>query len=181
MPLFCDTISALIVGQRIMTPADAPPGFWPWDATEKLVTGVELESSVPTRFFQTVGAYPLEWGRLYWRVQLNNISGGRGVTTPVFRTFYPGVEWNLKHPKPQWFLTAWLRWEGPGPPQHIAQPPSIEGATVTFHVDRSAFLRCRVDARDRRSMARSVLPPSGGAQADEPGLISLDDIIEPSH
>ena len=141
------------------------------------VDGVELESAVPTRFFQSVDAYPTEWGRLIWRVQLNLLANG-SVALPVFRTFYPGVEWNLRHHERSWFLTAWLRWEGMGPPQSAAGPPSIEGDRVAFSIGPNAFLRCRVDARDRRSIARSVQADTPVAPSEEPGVISLDEIIQ---
>lgn len=160
---------------------DAPPDFWRWpDAASAAIDGVELESSVPTRFFQSVDAYPPEWGRLVWRVQLNRLDL-RDVTLPVYRTFYPGVEWNLRAGDGRWFLTAWMRWEGPGPLQPIAQPPAIDGDTVSFCIDRTIFLRCRVDARDRRSIAQNVRSQRADPQPHEPGLISLDDIIGSSH
>lgn len=164
-----------------MSVEDAPPDFWPWpDVQSRPVDGIELESAVPTRFFQTLDAYPPEWGRLLWRVQLNHLENGR-VALPVFRTFYPGVEWNLRKGEHRWFLTAWLRWEGPGPPDPSNQLPSIEGDTVAFYVERGVQLRCRVDARDRRSIAQSVRSHQTVATAGDPGVISLDDLIEPSH
>ena len=165
----------------VMSVEDAPPSFWLWpDAYSVPVDGVELESNVPTRFFQSLDAYPSEWGRLLWRVQLNALENER-VTLPVFRTFYPGIEWNLRHAQRRWFLTAWLRWEGPGPPQPAAAAPSIEGDAVAFCVEGSVFLRCRVDARDRLSIARNVRSHHKSAEPGEPGVISLDDVIESPH
>jgi len=184
-------------GQCFMEPEQAPPGFWPWPAAQPvLVDGVELESGVPTRFFQTVDAFPPEWGRLTWRVQLNKIDSGR-AGPPVFRTFYPGTEWNLARPDHQWFLSAWLRWEGPGPPYRAPAPEAVRvvGDTVLFHIawlpkpgdfpdaapepdlDRPIFLRSRVDARDRRSIAESLqAQPARPAKADS-GVITLDDFF----
>lgn len=175
--------------QFLMQSDDAPPNFWraPGEATA-LVDGVELESAVPTRFFQTLDAYPSEWGRLVWRIQLNRLVA-ECVASPVLRTFYPGVEWNLRRPDVQpddrWFLTAWMRWEGTGPPHYDladAQPTvRIEANTALFliapNLEQPLFLRSRVDARDRRQIAQALDPeaqPPKGAQ----GVILLDDLIE---
>jgi hypothetical protein len=186
-----------------MQPEYAPPGFWQWPGDQPvLVDGVELDSGVPTRFFQTVDAYPAEWGRLRWRVQLNKIVSGRPVS-PAFRTFYPGVEWNLNHPDYRWFLTAWFKWEGPGPAYRdplLPRPARIEEDTVLFRIawmpkprpldfpdsapepdfDRPLFLRARVDARDRRRIAEALhLQPEPRAKSDS-AVILLDDIIDAS-
>ncbi len=167
-----------------MRAEDAPPGFWqlPGDAPA-LIDGVELESRVPTRFFQTVDAYPPEWGRLIWRVQLNKIVAGR-AEAPVFRTFYPGVEWKLNLPDYRWFLTAWFKWDGSGPE---SREPSVAGVlkvtedTAVFPIPRAQlFLRSRIDARDRRRIAEALRTPPEPAPKSDPALILLDDIIKPS-
>lgn len=166
-----------------MTPEDVAPEFWPWPSREHaLVDGVQLESAVPTRFFQTLDAYPNQWGRLLWRVQLNKIEEDR-ASAPVFRTFYPGVEWNLRQGG-RWFLTAWLRWEGPGPAAAGARAPdsiAFENDMVLFCIGREPdgkllYLRSRVDARDRRSIATAVQMERETPAAD-PAVISLDDIL----
>jgi len=183
-----------------MQPDHAPPG-WQWPGDQPVpVDGVELESAVPTRFFQSVDAYPPEWGRLTWRVQLNKIVSDRAAA-PVFRTFYPGVEWNLNRPDYRWFLTAWITWEGSGPPYrdpNVPGPPRIEADTVLFRIawmpkpqsadfpdaarepdlERPIFLRSRVDARDRRRIAEALhAAPAPQARADS-GVIQLDDILK---
>jgi len=170
---------------------DAPPNFWraPGESTA-LIDGVELESAVPTRFFQTLDAYPSEWGRLVWRVQLNKFVAGR-AGSPVFRTFYPGVEWNLRcpdlhSPDDHWFLTAWMRWEGTGPPDRNLAPAQpavfVEAHTALFLVAQSlgqpVFLRSRVDARDRRQIAEAVAPAPKPPVDSGPGVLLLDDLIE---
>ena len=180
-----------------MQPDDAPPGFWRGaDGEPALVDGVEIASAVPTRFFQTLDSYPSAWGRLTWRVQLNKIAGEQ-ASAPGFRTFYPGVEWNLRRKEPEaddrWLLTAWTKWEGPGPPYRdlvVTHPQiRIDGDTVLFLVaclpnvtgepdpGRPLFLRSRVDARDRRSIAQGDRDERE-APAASPGVILLDDLIE---
>lgn len=184
-----------------MQPEDAPPG--PWQSTGErplLVDGVEFESGVPTRFFQSVDAYPAEWGRLVWRVQVNKIVSERAVS-PVFRTFYTGVEWKLDRPDYRWFLTAWFHWEGLGPRYHtpcFPAPPLIEDDTALFRfawlpgpvspevaepvpepdLARPLFLRSRVDARDRRRIAETLRAQRAAPANPDPALIVLDDIIE---
>ncbi len=184
-----------------MQSEDAPPGFWKWPGERHvLVDGIALESAVPTRFFQTVDAYPPEWGRLNWRVQLNKMESGR-AGSPAFRTFYPGVEWNLNRPDHRWFLTAWMKWEGPGPRYRdpgFAGPPRIEGDTVLFlfawlpkrhsleasdslpepDLDRPLFVRSRVDARDRLRISEALRSQQEPAENSDPALIRLDDILE---
>jgi hypothetical protein len=170
---------------------DAPPGFWqtPEEASA-LVDGVELHSSLPTRFFQTLDAYPPEWGRLIWRVQLNRLVDDRAVS-PAFRTFYPGIEWNLRHPEmlssdDRWFLSAWMRWEGAGAPdckRDIAMPVvQIEASTALFLVatnrEQPIFLRSRVDARDRHQIARELDNEPAPSSTPSQGIIRLDDVIE---
>ena len=190
-----------------MLPEHAPPGFWlPRGDPALPIDGVEFESAVPTRFFQTVDAYPPEWGRLSWRIQVNKIESGRAVV-PVFRTFYPGIEWNLNRPDYRWFLTAWFTWDGPGPqypPLNAAPPndaplndaplngtPLIEDDTVLFRIgwmprvnaaaepdpERPIFLRSRVDARDRRRIAEDLQSHQAPEPKSGSGVISLDDII----
>ena len=172
-----------------MQPEDAPPGFWEGPGDQPvLVDGVELESDVPTRFFQTVDKYPPEWGRLTWRIQLNKIVAGRAAS-PVFRTFYPGVEWNLNRADHRWFLTAWFRWEGAGPHYRCPGPTGpahIEGETVLFRMnsppepdhDRPLFLRSRVDARDRSRISEALQSQQEPQTKSDPAVIVLDDIIE---
>ncbi len=161
----------------------APPGFWRRSFERPLlVDGVELHSEVPTRFFQTVDAYPAGWGRLIWRLQINKIVAGQAVS-PAFRTFYPGVEWNLNRPDYRWFLTAWFTWEGPGPPDGDARLPAaahLEDDTALFRIASTPalFLRSRVDARDRRSISESLQAQRKPRTESDPALISLDDIIE---
>ncbi|MEO7038499.1 MAG: hypothetical protein ABI186_00540 [Candidatus Elarobacter sp.] len=186
-----------------MQPEDAPPGPWVWTGDRpRLIDGVELESGVPTRFFQSIDAYPAEWGRLIWRVQLNKIVSER-AGSPVFRTFYTGVEWNLNRPDYRWFLSAWFHWEGPGPRYRrpcFPVPPLIEGDTALFRfaslprpmsantpdavpepdLDRPLFLRSRVDARDRRRIAEALRSQREADAKPDPGVIRLDDIIEAS-
>lgn len=176
--------------QRLMRSEDAPPDFWRAPADTALIDGIELESAVPTRFFQTLDAYPPEWGRLVWRIQLNRLIGER-IDSPVFRTFYPGVEWNLRHPGVQppaarWFLTAWMRWEGTGPPHRdlaTTEPAvRIDANTALFFVASNLaqpiFLRSRIDARDRRQIAQELETDAKPSAASEQGLILLDDLIE---
>lgn len=191
------------VGQCSMQPEDAPPDFWQRpDDRGALIDGVVLESSVPTRFFQTVDTLPPEWGRLSWRVQLNKIVSGR-AGSPVFRTFYPGVEWKLDHPDYRWFLTAWFRWDGDGPGYPDPGLPAairIEGDTVLFRIAwkpkpqhpestnappepdlaRPVFLRSRVDARERKRIAEGLRAEHETPAAPPSAVISLDDIIEAS-
>lgn len=191
------------IGQCYMQPEDAPPGFWQWpDDQPVLIDGVELYSEVPTRFFQTVDAYPSEWGRLRWRIQLNKVVSGRAVS-PVFRTFYGGVEWNLKRPDYRWFLTAWFTWEGPGPQYRqrcLPGPARIEENTALFRIawipkprpldlrdsaadpdfDRPVYLRSRVDARDRRRISEAVRAQDERQAKSDSAPILLDDIIEVS-
>jgi hypothetical protein len=194
---------AVKVGRCSMRPEDAPPGFWQGPSDQAvLVDGVELESSVPTRFFQTADTYPSQWGRLSWRIQLNKIVAGRAVL-PVFRTFYPGVEWNLNHPDYRWFLSAWFRWEGPGPQYRdpcFPPSPQIEDDTALFRLawmtkpgslefpdspsepdlDRPIFLRSRVDARDRRRISEVLRSQHEPQAASDSAVILLDDIIDSS-
>jgi hypothetical protein len=174
--------------QCYMRREDAPSGFWRRADGAALVDGVRLTSDVPTRFFQTVDAFPAAWGRLRWRIQLNRMDSGR-VAGPMFRTFYPGVEWNLTHPAPAWFLTAWFTWEGPGPrrPEPRAPAPArIDGDTALFRIawmppsaglDQPLFLRCRVDARDRRRMYEARLARDQDQPPADPDLIVLDDLL----
>ncbi len=181
----------------------APPGFWQWPADRPvLIDGIQLESGLPTRFFQTVDSYPAEWGILRWRVQLNKIVSGRAVA-PVFRTFYPGVEWNLNRPDYRWFLTAWFTWEGPGPPYRGAdrtEPPHVEGDTALFRIawmpqaaprdppdsvpepdfERPLYLRSRVDARDRRRISEALRSRPEPQATSDSAVILLDDVIEAS-
>lgn len=175
--------------QCLMHREQAPPGFWRWLAEETaLVDGIEFESAVPTRFFQTVDAYPRSLGRLNWRVQINKIVAGECLL-PMFRTFYPGVEWNLSHGDHRWFLTAWFRWDGEHGAQgepHSAKPPQVEGDTAVFAVPVNdpaftapLYLRSRIDARDRRSIAEALQSESEPAATPLHGLIVLDDIIDP--
>lgn len=175
----------MTLGECRMQAEDAPPGFWPWPRDPAaLVGGVQIESAVPTRFFQTLDPIPPAWGRLSWRVQLNRLEGDRAAA-PRFRTFYSGVEWNLRAAGPRWFLSAWLRWDGPGPhsgdPCMLA-PARIEGDTVLFRIARDVepplFLRCRVDARDRRAAAAAVRAQRRVEPPSERGLIVLDDLLE---
>lgn len=185
-----------------MQPEDAPPGLWQAGDRPPFVDGVELESNAPTRFFQSVDAFPSEWGRLSWRIQVNKIVSERAAS-PVFRTFYTGVEWNLNRPDYRWFLSAWFHWEGPGPGYRdrcFPAPPLIDGDTALFRfawlplsgppdlpgsvpqpdLERPLFLRSRVDARDRRRIAEAVRSQRDIAATSDPGVISLDDIIEAS-
>ncbi|MBV8073803.1 MAG: hypothetical protein JO140_00135 [Candidatus Eremiobacteraeota bacterium] len=163
---------------------DAPPGYWRWPAEDAaLVDGIEIRSAVPTRFFQTLDQYPREWGRLSWRVQLNKLFGGR-AGSPFFRTFYPGVEWNLNHPDYRWFLSAWLRWDGSGPPadEFNGTRVAVNGDTALFRIGATSegplYLRSRIDARDRRNIAEAVRAER--ARPSEPestGIILLDDLF----
>jgi hypothetical protein len=167
-----------------MEAEDAPPGFWPWPGEPAaLVDGVYLESAAPTRFFQTLDRYPPEWGRLSWRVQLNRLDGERAAA-PRFRTFYSGVEWNLRGPDGRWFLSGWIRWNRPGvepDPPRIALPVRIEDDAVLFAIapegEEPLFLRCRVDARDRRTIAASVAARDRDDPPSRPELIVLDDVL----
>ena len=173
-----------------MRPEDAPPGFplGPPDAAADAdlhVEGVCLESVVPTRFFQQLDRYPREWGRLTWRVQLNALDGDRAAA-PSFRTFYPGVEWNLRRGPQRWLLTGWLHWEGPGPQeQRDGSPcrPELDGDTVLFRFGTlpggsPLYLRSRVDARDRRSIA-AALRAEPETPAPDSSVIVLDDVLGP--
>jgi hypothetical protein len=179
------------VGQRAMRSEDAPPGFWRSPQDVVAVDGVEISSFVPTRFFQTLDATPKAWGRLSWRVQVNKIVDGR-AGLPAFRTFYPGVEWNLRSGDGRWFLTAWFKWEGPGPPDcdlPLPRPARIEGDTALFPIARlpaspgeaeevrTLVLKCRVDARDRRLVAQA-LRTARATEVAASGLIVLDDVID---
>lgn len=166
-----------------MRAEEAPPGFWSGPPDRPvLVEGVELTSDGPTRFFQSVDAYPKDWGRLTWRVQLNAIVDNR-VALPMFRTFYTGVEWNLRSRSRDWFLTAWLTWDGPGPQdgeQSSFAPPIIEEERVLFRFARTPkplFLRTRIDARDRRRIAQEVRAREQAEVAPERAVIVLDDVI----
>jgi hypothetical protein len=164
-----------------MQPELAPPGFWRWPGDQPvLIDGIEIESRVPTRFFQTVDSYPPEWGRLNWRLALNRIVSGRAAP-PVFRTFYSGIEWNLNHPDYRWFLSAWFKWEGPGPDERDALPgPIVEGDTALFAIASSPkmlFLRSRVDARDRRRIAEDFRAQPEQRPKSDPGVISIDDLL----
>lgn len=164
----------------------APPGFWGWHEETAALEGVELESTVPTRFFQTVDAFPRSWGRLSWRLQLNKIVADR-VGLPLFRTFYPGVEWNLSHPDDRWFLTAWLKWDQSGEcgePQCVP-PVRIDGDTILFRIptpspecEGASFLRSRVDARHRRRIAETVRAQLEQTASADSGLILLDDLMD---
>lgn len=189
-------------GQRLMRSEHAPPGFWTQSGSGPVpIDGIELESGVPTRFFQTLDAYPPAWGRLSWRVQLNKIVSDLAAA-PVFRTFYPGVEWNLNRPDPRWFLTAWFRWEGPGPRYRGADPagpPEIHGDTALFRIgwmpkaaaadrsdtepepdfERPLFLRSRIDARERRRISETLRTQRESESKTDVTTIVLDDIIEP--
>jgi hypothetical protein len=165
-----------------MQAENAPPGFWTGPSDRPLlVEGVELSSNVPTRFFQSVDAYPREWGRLRWRIQLNAIVDDR-ITSPMFRTFYPGVEWNLRAAA-DWFLTAWFTWDGPGPDareQSALGPPIIHDDGVLFRfasTPQPLFLRLRVDARDRRRIAEEVRAREQRERTSDSRVIVLDDII----
>jgi hypothetical protein len=178
-----------------MHPEQAPPGFWTWPGDgPALIAGVELDSAVPTRFFQTLDAFPPAWGRLSWRVQLNKLVADR-AESPSFRTFYPGVEWNLRSGG-RWFLSAWFRWDGDGPRYAGRDLPGairVEGDTALFRyawmpaaespelpdLERPLFLRSRVDARDRRRIAEALRSEREPAPQPEPGLIVLDDILGP--
>ena len=172
----------------------APPGFWtrPGESSA-LVAGAEFDSSVRTRFFQALDPFPPAWGRLSWRVQVNQLVAGR-AETPAFRTFYSGVEWNLGHAEGRWFLSAWFRWEDAGPPYSdpaVTGRVRLDGDTVLFRyawmpaagsldlpdLERPLFLRSRIDARRRIAEA---LRSQGEPPADtEPGVIRLDDILAP--
>ena len=181
------------VGRCSITSEDAPPGFWLLPGADSaIVDGVEFESSAPTRLFQSLDSYPQEWGRLSWRVQLNKLEAGRAAL-PVFRTFYPGVEWNLRAGG-WWFLSAWFKWEGSGPPypqDDLRHAPRIEGDTAVFCVSwwprrdgrpdatRAICLRSRVDARNRRTIAQSVASHSEHDEHHPDGVIVLDDLLEP--
>lgn len=179
-----------------MHPDQAPPGFWtgPGDGSV-LIEGAEFESSVRTRFFQTLDPFPREWGRLSWRVQVNKLIAGR-AERPSFRTLYPGVEWNLAQPEGRWFLSAWFAWHGAGPgypDPGVAGRVRIDGDTVLFRyawiaaagsldvpdLERPLFLRSRIDARDRRRIAEALRSQREPPPAAEPGVIVLDDLLAP--
>ena len=179
---------------------DAPPEFWQRPRERAAIDGAVFESRVPTRFFQTLDALPAEWGRLSWRVQLNQfVSGEAGL--PVFRTFYPGVEWNLNRGGDRWFLSAWFRWLDGGPRYREPELPGavrIDGDTVSFRLgwmpqpassesphtvqepdlSRPLFLRSRVDARDRKRIAEAVEPRPARPAGAQGAVISLDDVID---
>ena len=175
--------SRVKIGSCTLRSENAPPGFSQGpDDVDVVVAGVEFESTVPTRFFQTVDAYPPEWGRLVWRIQLNALVDGRAAP-PIFRTFYSGVEWNLKSgPTLRWFLSAWVRWDGAGPSHHNAGAPavSLEGNTARFRIastpEGAIFLRSRIDARDRRRVA-AELRAERAEQPTDGSVIQLDDIL----
>ncbi|MGH7707541.1 MAG: hypothetical protein ACREM8_00380 [Vulcanimicrobiaceae bacterium] len=163
---------------------DAPPGFWPWPAQgSALIAGVEFASAAPTRFFQRIDACPPQWGRPLWRVQINQLAAGRAAM-PVFRTFYPGVEWNLRLPGARWFLSAWLKWNDPNQSNRAAGslvPVRIEGDEVLFRVadiEPQPFLRCRVDARERNEVSASLRAQREPPQRSDPSVIALDDLFE---
>src|SRR5208282_2034829 len=104
-------------------------------------------------------------------------------------------------PDYRWFLTAWITWEGAGPPYldpNVPGPPRIDADTILFRIawmpkppspgvpgaapepdlERPIFLRSRVDARDRRRIAAALhAPPAPQASADS-GVIQLDDILK---
>ena len=162
----------------------APPGFWQWPVELVLIDGVELESKSPTRFFQTIDAYPRSWGRLSWRVQVNKIVAGQ-AGLPLFRSFYPGVEWNLNCPDYRWFLSAWFRWEQHPREPRCALPARIEENTVLFSIapidpefNGILYLRSRVDARDRRDILKAVRSQNEQEPASDSGVIVLDDFID---
>ena len=180
-----------------MKPEQAPPGFWtgPVDRPA-LVDGVEFESAVPTRFFQTLDPFPPAWGRMSWRVQVNRVVGG-GAESPAFRTFYPGVEWNLNRPGGRWFLSAWFRWDDAPPPGGelaLPGPIRVEADTALFRYawlpaagtadradpERPLFLRSRIDARSRRGIAEALRTEREPPPKADPGVIVLDDILGPS-
>jgi hypothetical protein len=173
--------------ERLMHREQAPPGFWQWPGEETaLVQGVEFESVTPTRFFQTVDAYPHSWGRLSWRVQVNMIVAGQ-CALPMFRTFYPGVEWNLNHADHHWFLTAWFRWDGRTGEQaqaHVGAPPQIEDDTAVFGIPcdptltTPLHLRSRIDTRTRRSIAEALQSQAEPTVTPTHGVILLDDVID---
>ena len=188
--------------QCYMDRDDAPPGFWRRARRTVLVDGVRLASDVPTRFFQTLDPFPPEWGRLRWRIQLNRVVSERAAA-PMFRTFYPGVEWNLNSPDSWWFLTAWFTWDGPGPryPERCAPAPAridddtalfriawmpkptgpdVEGAAAEPDLEKPLFLRSRVDARDRRQVYEARLAREHAEPPPDPRLIVLDDIFRRS-
>jgi hypothetical protein len=185
------------VGQCLMNPEQAPPGFWPGPGdAAALVDGVEFESTVPTRFFQTLDPFPRAWGRLSWRVQVNRLVDGR-AEPPSFRTFYPGVEWNLSRPGGRWFLSAWFRWDDGAPPWGELAVPGwirVDGETVSFRYAwlpaagsadlpdraRPLFLRSRIDARSRRRIAEELRAEREPAPKTDPGVIVLDDVLGPS-
>jgi hypothetical protein len=198
-----EVASTVKAGQCYIRPENAPPGFWQRpDDRPALIDGVILESGVRTRFFQTVDVYPSEWGRLSWRIQLNKIVSDHAAL-PVFRTFYMGVEWNLDHPDYRWFLTAWFKWEGPGPHYRdpsLPPPARIENDTALFRIawmpkrrlrdfpdaapepdfEQPLFLRSRVDARDPRRISEALQSQRERQASSESAVISLDDIIEVS-
>lgn len=154
----------------------APPGFWPWPDDVMPIEGIELRSAVRTRFFQRVDDYPRDWGRLNFRIQVNKIAGDR-AGIPLFRSFYPGIEWNLRQTDDRWFLTAWFAWTGAGGQGKPSQSPArIEGDTVLFPLpppdpqfEGAFYLRCRVDVGERRAAQ---------PQRSDPSLIVLDDVID---
>ncbi len=176
------------VASYLMHREHAPPGFWPWRDDVRCIEGVEFESTGPTRFFQTVDTHPRSWGRLNWRVQLNKLADDRAAL-PLFRTFYPGVEWKLAPSADQrWFVTAWFRWDRPAG-EHVegcaGSVAAIESGVISFRIpafDRDSGetlqLRSRVDARDRRSIADSVQSVRKSDASTKSTLINLDDVLD---
>jgi hypothetical protein len=179
-----------------MNPEQAPPGFWTGSVERAvLVDGVEFESAVPTRFFQTLDPFPRAWGRLSWRVQVNRLAGER-AEAPAFRTFYPGVEWNLNRPGGRWFLSAWFKWDDGAPPgaDPLAVAIQVEGDTALFRYgwlpapgsadrpegQRPLFLRSRIDARSRQRIAAALRAEREPAPKTDPDVIVLDDVLRPS-
>lgn len=170
------------IATYLMQREHAPPGFWQWRDEVMPVAGVEIESGVPTRFFQTVDAYPRSWGRLTWRIQLNKIVDDR-AGVPLFRSFYPGVEWNLNSFDRRWFLTAWFKWEQGDP--RAASIARIEDDTVSFAIPPAGtacsdelYLRSRIDARDRHRVAETVARAREPDVPSHPELIVLDDFVD---
>ncbi len=175
------------IARYVMQREHAPPGFWRWPDACKTLEGVELESAIPTRFFQTVDQYPRAWGRLSWRVQLNKLVEDR-AELPLFRTFYPGVEWKLNSTDARWFLTAWFLWELPGDKRSEPQPAAVAGlddGVVSFAISRAdpdsgerLYLRSRIDARDRHSVAETVQQQREGDAPAQTSVILIDDLLD---
>ena len=182
------------VGECRISPEQAPPGFWMGaDDRSVLIGGIEVDSAVPTRFFQTLDPFPRAWGRLSWRIQLNRLVGGH-AESPAFRTFYPGVEWNLNRPGGRWFLSAWFKWEDGAPPcRDLAPAVSIlagedialfryawlpaAGSAEVADPERPLYLRSRIDARSRRRIAEDVRAEREPPPKADPGVIVLDDVL----